>query len=348
MWAITGPNDGSSVLNSLDLQNNAFLSARDNSKVTGFSWMIFFSVSPRPLSATQLSAWQKRTIDDLPARVHRHLSVVIYDHDVNTRQRPTWDTNYGQYLQQVDEITLWFDYQKWLSSMPSSPSNPPASDTTYINSVLTTLESRIASLPNRPRIVLGCYMFQLLGPSNYRGPISGTSYTTAFSQLLEFARVNIESGRLYGIIFLSNRLVDTALSSSNPARAAIDITTSWISSHGSEAVNPASRFTTTAIAGQIYSSPVIYDSGSTSVVAIGGYDGYMRAYNRNTAAAFWSANLGGQIYSTPAVSSAGSLYVGTLSGVFYSLNAASGAVNWSVSVPSGGAVWLIPSISAEC
>jgi hypothetical protein len=105
----------------------------------------------------------------------------------------------------------------------------------YLNETLTTLASRLEKLPNRPKIILGCYFFQFLGPANYRGPISGAAFLGAYTKMLSFARSNIVKGRLNGIIFLASSVVND--SAANPARNALDTVKNWIATYKDDAID---------------------------------------------------------------------------------------------------------------
>jgi outer membrane protein assembly factor BamB len=170
------------------------------------------------------------------------------------------------------------------------------------------------------------------------------------------------------VVGLAGALLSASTSAAQPARArhqaaplAEASLTDWPSFHGGSSANGLSPDTTisdtnasqlgvrwmTPTMAPVLSSPVTaYDSTLKETLAyVGNNDGYLEAINVATGSLVWSDNLQWGIYSTPAVYG-GSVWVGTaVRGYVYKLNATTGAVQCSITIPGGGIILGSPTIA---
>ncbi len=78
--------------------------------------------------------------------------------------------------------------------------------------------------------------------------------------------------------------------------------------------------------GTIAASPLLTKDGK---VIVGGYDGYVRAYEEKTGKSLWTFGARDHIYSSPAEMEDGTIIQPAADGTIYALNATDGSVKWA-------------------
>jgi hypothetical protein len=76
----------------------------------------------------------------------------------------------------------------------------------------------------------------------------------------------------------------------------------------------------------VAASPLLTGDGK---VVVGGFDGYVRAYDQKTGELLWSTGTRDHIYASPAQAADGTLVQPSCDGTIYALDPATGAVKWA-------------------
>jgi outer membrane protein assembly factor BamB len=128
-----------------------------------------------------------------------------------------------------------------------------------------------------------------------------------------------------GTLFIGNNNLLPILGKNTFAIAA-DGTTSWSS------VTP----------GSVAASPMLTQDGH---VVVGGFDGYVRAYDRSTGAMLWQSATRDHVYASAALLPDGAVLQPSTDGTVYALDGATGAVRWTFDV--GEPIRSSPAVDGE-
>jgi hypothetical protein len=204
IWSIGGEGGTSSLSD----RNKAIELTQLKTNVVGFVLDDFFIRKERALTPGQLSKLRERLAHAGPNQSRANIWAVVYDTDV-TRSKFTSNAKFASrfvpWLEEVDGITLWFKKQESLTLE-------------NMDNTLTTLEGHLNSFPNRPKVMLGIYMWR------YMEKTHANFFMDDMNNQLEFARRSLAARRIDGIIFLASCIADT----NGPAAPGIIAAKNWI------------------------------------------------------------------------------------------------------------------------
>jgi hypothetical protein len=204
VWSLGGEGGTSSISE----RRNALRLTEFKTNVIGFVLDDFFSRKERALTPRQLNKMRERLARAAPAKTCPNLWAVVYDTDVcktKASSNAKFATRFAPWLKEVDGITLWFKKQESLTLE-------------NMDNVLTTLQGHLSAFPNRPKVMLGIYMWR------YMEKTHANFFMDDMNNQLEFARQSLASNRIDGIIFLASCISDM----NGPAAPGIITAKNWI------------------------------------------------------------------------------------------------------------------------